>query len=39
MNDGGVAFGDGIEDDRIDFHFGQALTLRPADTSLHLLAA
>jgi hypothetical protein len=39
MNDGGVAFGDGIEDDRIDFHFGQELTLRPANTSLHLLAA
>ncbi len=39
MNEGGVAFGDGIEDDRIDFHFGQELTLRPADTSLHLLAA
>jgi NAD kinase len=39
MNEGGVAFGDGIEDDRIDFHFGQALTLRPADTSLHLLVA
>ena len=39
MNDGGVAFGDGIEDDRIDFHFGQALTLRPAETSLYLLAA
>lgn len=39
MNEGGVAFGDGIEDDRIEFHFGQELTLRPADTSLHLLAA
>jgi hypothetical protein len=39
MNEGGVVFGDGIEDDRIDFHFGVELTLRAADRALRLLAA
>lgn len=39
MNDGGVVFGDGIEEDRIDFHFGCELTLRAAEESLRLLAA
>jgi hypothetical protein len=37
MNEGGVVFGDGIEDDRIDFHFGVEVTLRAAETSLRLV--
>lgn len=39
MNEGGVVFGDGIEEDRIDFHFGQEITLQAAQSSLRLLAA
>ncbi|MFO0760378.1 MAG: hypothetical protein U0359_28105 [Byssovorax sp.] len=39
MNEGGVAFGDGMEDDRLDFHWGQELTLKVAERSLHLLVA
>ena len=38
MNEGGVAFGDGIEEDHIDFHFGQELVLQASQTSLQLLA-
>ena len=38
MNEGGVVFGDGIEEDRIDFHFGVEVTLRAADGALRLLA-
>ena len=37
MNEGGVVFGDGIEEDRIDFHFGVELTLRAAEGALRLL--
>jgi NAD kinase len=39
MNEGGVIFGDGIEDDRIDFHFGQSVRIAAADQTLRLLAA
>ncbi len=38
MNEGGVVFGDGIEEDRIDFHFGLSLTLRTAPGALRMLA-
>ncbi|MEO7328997.1 MAG: hypothetical protein ABI193_10490 [Minicystis sp.] len=38
MNEGGVAFGDGIEEDRIDFHFGQELLLTASKTALQLLS-
>ena len=38
MNDGGVAFGDGIEDDHIDFHWGQEVTVRAAEAPLLLVA-
>ena len=37
MNDGGAAFGDGIEDDRIDLPYGQVLTLTRAATTLRLV--
>ena len=37
MNDGGVAFGDGVEDDRLEFHFGRVLRLAAAETRLHLV--
>ena len=37
MNEGGVVFGDGIEEDRIDFHFGVELTVRTAKDALRLL--
>jgi NAD kinase len=39
MNEGGVAFGDGIEGDGIDLYFGQELRVRPAPGALRLLAA
>jgi len=39
MNDGGVLFGDGIEDDRLEFRWGMGATLRTAPQSLSLLAA
>ena len=37
MNDGGVIFGDGIEDDRIDFHWGMTATIEVADKRLQLV--
>jgi NAD kinase len=37
MNDDGVLFGDGIEDDRIAFAFGRCATLRVADERLQLV--
>jgi hypothetical protein len=36
MNDGGVAFGDGIEQDALELPFGQVLTVRPSSTPLFL---
>ncbi|MCC6557961.1 MAG: NAD(+)/NADH kinase [Polyangiaceae bacterium] len=36
MNDGGVLFGDGIEEDRIDFAFGTRATVRVAEERLRL---
>ena len=38
MEDGGVAFGDGIEDDRLELPYGQIVTLSRADQSLRLVA-
>ncbi len=37
MNDGGTAFGDGIEDDRLDLPYGQRLTISRAPTTLQLV--
>jgi hypothetical protein len=37
MDDGGVVFGDGIEQDRLEFPWGARLELRRAETSLRLL--
>lgn len=37
MNEGGVIFGDGIEADRIDFHYGMRLSVRVARTRLCLV--
>lgn len=37
MNAGGVIFGDGIEADRIDFHWGMRARLRVAETALRLV--
>jgi hypothetical protein len=39
MNEGGIVFGDGIEDDHIDFHFGQDIEIGAASDKLRLLAA
>jgi NAD kinase len=39
MNAGGVIFGDGIEDDRLAFHWGSRATLRIASQRLHLVRA
>jgi hypothetical protein len=36
MNEGGVAFGDGIEGDALELPFGQVLTVRPSATPLLL---
>lgn len=37
MNEGGVVFGDGIEVDHIDFHWGTALTIGIASAALRLV--
>ena len=37
MNDGGVIFGDGIEDDRINFHWGMTASVEVADVCLQLV--
>jgi hypothetical protein len=37
MNEDGVLFGDGIEDDRISFSFGRCATLRVAEERLRLV--
>jgi hypothetical protein len=36
MNDGGVVFGDGIEDDRLEFPWGASARVRIADRALRL---
>jgi len=37
MNEGGTLFGDGIEDDAVDFRWGLCATIRPAKERLHLV--
>ena len=37
MNDGGTAFGDGIEEDRLELPYGQRLMIRRAPTTLALV--
>jgi len=37
MNEDGVVFGDGIEDDRIDFAWGMRASLRVSDLRLMLV--
>lgn len=37
MNDGGTLFGDGIEDDAVDFRWGLGVTIRPAPERLRLV--
>ena len=37
MNEGGVIFGDGIEDDFLDFGWGKSVTLGVADRCLNLV--
>lgn len=37
MNDGGVIFADGIEQDFIAFDWGRRVTLAPAEKSFHLV--
>jgi hypothetical protein len=37
MNESGVLFGDGIEDDRIDFQFGITVTVAVAEERLQLV--
>jgi len=39
MNEGGVIFGDGIEDDHLDFAWGQHLKVQIADASLSMVCA
>jgi hypothetical protein len=38
MNEGGVAFGDGIESDRLEFGWGRRLEVRVAPERLRLVA-
>jgi NAD kinase len=38
MNEGGVVFGDGIEDDRLELPYGQTVALRRAERTLRLAA-
>jgi hypothetical protein len=38
MNEGGVVFGDGIEDDRLELPYGQVVTLRRSARTLRLVA-
>jgi NAD kinase len=37
MNEGGAVFGDGIEEDRLEFGFGQRLVVRASETRLRLV--
>jgi len=37
MNEGGTIFGDGIEDDAVDFRWGLSATIRPAKERLRLV--
>jgi hypothetical protein len=37
MNEGGVVFGDGIEDDRVAFGWGQRVEVRTSETCLNLV--
>jgi hypothetical protein len=37
MNDGGVLFGDGIEDDRLEFSFGMTARIAIAERRLNLV--
>jgi NAD kinase len=39
MNEGGVIFGDGMEDDRLDFAWGQRLKVQAAGASLSMVCA
>jgi len=39
MNDGGVVFGDGMEGDHLEFHFGMRLSIGVADRALELVKA
>jgi NAD kinase len=37
MNEGGVLFGDGIEEDRVEFPYGARVEIAPAAETLHLV--
>ncbi len=37
MNDGGVLFGDGIEDDRVEFAYGMTARIAVAERRLNLV--